>query len=320
MYDQILLAVEKLKKGEVVGIPTETVYGLAAIISDSEAIQKIFTTKQRPFFDPLIVHVSSVAQAKQLTTEWGSAAEVLAVEFWPGPLTLVLPKKNVSDLVTSGLQTVAIRCPAHKIALEIIEKLGVPLAAPSANRFGKTSPTCAEHVISEFNNDVFVVDGGACSVGIESTIISIVESTSQVEISILRSGVITLTQLLGALESLKKEIKFIKPSAKIMAPGQVEHHYMPKIPILLISREMLGENRGIESVTKLVPDLNFNTPRELKLNSDPSIAARELYSQMRICSEAPTDLIVCVREAYQQGEQWASILDRLNRASSYKFL
>jgi L-threonylcarbamoyladenylate synthase len=175
ILDEISVAVEKLINGEVVGIPTETVYGLGAVISKSDAIKKIFTTKERPFFDPLIVHVSGVEQAKELSLDWSAAADILAQEFWPGPLTLVLPKKNVSDLITSGLQTVGVRCPDHKIALEIIEKVGEPIAAPSANRFGKTSPTCKKHVLEEFNDAVFVVDGGDCSVGIESTIISVLE-------------------------------------------------------------------------------------------------------------------------------------------------
>jgi L-threonylcarbamoyladenylate synthase len=320
MVNQITLAVEKLRNGDVVGIPTETVYGLAAMISNNEAIKKIFKTKQRPFFDPLIVHVSGFKQATELISEWGDAIEVLTVAFWPGPLTLVVPKKNVNDLVTSGLQTVGIRCPAHKIALEIIENVGEPLAAPSANRFGKTSPTSAKHVIHEFNNDIFVVDGGSCSVGIESTIISVFESTTQIEISVLRTGLITPSQISYALKKLNKQIVFIKPSNKIVAPGQIEHHYMPSKPILWVSRELLGADCNSEAIRNVNATLNFNSPCELKLNLDASLAARELYSQMRICSEGFTDLIVCVKEPFQLGEEWDSIFDRISRASSFKFL
>jgi L-threonylcarbamoyladenylate synthase len=318
MSEQILIAVEKLKKGEVVAIPTETVYGLAAVISNPEAIAKIFSTKQRPFFDPLIVHVNCVEQAKQVSAVWSEAIEILTNEFWPGPLTLVLPKKNISDIITSGLPTVGIRCPAHKTALEIITKVGEPLAAPSANRFGKTSPTSADHVVEEFNGAVFVVDGGLCSVGIESTIISVEESDRKVDISILRAGIISPTQIAKALDKLKKDVIFNKASNKILAPGQVKHHYMPKIPILWVSREIIDDNKGIGSILKLIPDSKFLIPMELRLNSDPTIAARELYSQMRICSAPPTDLIVCVKESYQIGEKWDSILDRINRASSFK--
>lgn len=318
MSDQILIAVEKLKKGDVVAIPTETVYGLAAVISNPESIRKIFTTKQRPFFDPLIVHVNCVEQAKQVASVWSEAIEILTNDFWPGPLTLVLPKKNISDIITSGLPTVGIRCPAHKTALEIITKVGEPLAAPSANRFGKTSPTSASHVIEEFNGTVFVVDGGNCSVGIESTIISVEESDSKVDISVLRAGIISPSQIVKALSSLKKNIVFNKACKKIIAPGQVKHHYMPKLPILWVSREIIEKNNGISSVLKLIPGAKFLLPVELKLSSDPTIAARELYLQMRICSAPPTDLIVCVKEPYQKGEEWDSILDRINRASSFK--
>jgi L-threonylcarbamoyladenylate synthase len=320
MLDQISIAVEKLKQGDVVGVPTETVYGLAAVISNSEAINKIFTTKQRPFFDPLIVHVNGIEQAKELTTVWGEAVNLLAQEFWPGPLTLVLPKKNISDIITSGLPTVGIRCPAHNVTLEIIAKVGEPLAAPSANRFGKTSPTSRSHVVDEFGDNVFVVEGGSCNVGIESTIIAVSESLDTISISVLRAGVITPSQMESVLAKLKKQVVFIKSSEKIIAPGQIEHHYMPQVPILWIAREKLGVDQDLKYVSSLISDQKFRYPTELKLNPDPSLAARELYSQMRICSEPPADLIVCIHEEFQKGEKWDSILDRLKRASTYKLL
>ena len=176
-----------LLAGEVVAIPTETVYGLAADISNEDAIRKVFSLKERPFFDPLIVHVASLKQAKALTTEWGPLTDFLARYFWPGPLTLILPKaESVNSLITSGLETLAIRFPNHPAAIQLITQVG-PLAAPSANKFGQTSPTEAHHVRKEFRSvDVFVVDGGPCEIGIESTVLEV--GSNQDSVSILRPG------------------------------------------------------------------------------------------------------------------------------------
>jgi L-threonylcarbamoyladenylate synthase len=321
MIDQISLAVEKLKNGEIVAIPTETVYGLAALISNEDAIRKIFLTKERPFFDPLIVHVANCDQAKTLTTNWSDAVDRLAREFWPGPLTLVLPKKNVNDLITSGLQTVGIRCPDHPMARSIIEKLGEPLAAPSANKFGKTSPSCAEHTAKEFGPELFVVDGGACKVGIESTIITVIEDDRFIEVSILRKGMITATQIQIVLAKQNfKEVVFKKPTENIVAPGQVEHHYMPTIPILWVSRKMLKSTDLLGLSRVLLPGQGIDSVCELYFDKDPAVAARELYSRMRDCGNTGSDLIICIREDYQTGERWDGILDRLLRASTFRFL
>lgn len=320
MKEQITKAVEKLKRGEIVAIPTETVYGLAAVVSDENAIKRIFCTKERPFFDPLIVHVCNTAQAKQLTTNWGKAADQLSQTFWPGPLTLVLPKKNVSDLITSGLPTVGIRCPAHEIAREIIANLGEPLAAPSANKFGKTSPSCAEHVSKEFGPELFVVDGGNCVVGIESTIVAIEEDDGQIDITVLRKGMITVSQIRDCLSKLNAKIKFKKPTGKIVAPGQVKHHYMPTTPILWVSRNLIGDKDLLTIAQQLLPQITVQSICELTLDQDAVVAAREFYSKMRVCSKQNSSLIVCVREDYHVGELWEGILDRLFRASTYHFL
>lgn len=318
--NEIEIAVQKLKTNEVVAVPTETVYGLAARISSEEAILKIFKTKARPFFDPLIVHVLNAKQAKNFTSNWTEIHQSLAEDFWPGPLTLILPKKNISDLITSGLPTVGIRCPNHPIALKIIKDLGEPFAAPSANKFGKTSPTNADHVKTEFQNEVFVVDGGQSNIGIESTIIEIVEKSETIEIIMHRAGKITKSQLESSLKKYNKKIVFLNPSDSISAPGQVKHHYMPTIPIIWISEEKLIKFSNINAMVKDFTSQSYLNPVIMNLNSDATIAARELYSQMRECSKYPADIIICIKTKNQIGELWESIHDRLNRASTYKLI
>jgi L-threonylcarbamoyladenylate synthase len=316
--ESVARAVTLLQNGEVVAIPTETVYGLAARISDDSAIRKIFSTKNRPFFDPLIVHVASIPQAQSLVAHWPGSAQLLAETFWPGPLTLVLPKNDrVSDLITSGLETVGLRFPRHPLAQLIIEKLQEPVAAPSANRFGHTSPSEAEHVRTEFEDRVTVVDGGPCDVGIESTIIKVNESEARIEITFLRAGSILPDQIQKVLKRTGKDLIMLQPGHNIEAPGQVKHHYMPTIPVVSVSRRSWDQLHGdMASLNKALRQ-NFAKPCLLQLNSSPEQAARELYGQLRICSRPPADVIIFVKEPHQTGEAWTAILDRLHRASSF---
>ena len=220
-----------LLKGEVVGIPTETVYGLAGSIESEKGLRRIFSLKERPFFDPLIVHVSSFRQAASLVLEWPPLADFLARRFWPGALTIVLPKApHVNPLITSGLDTVAIRMPDHSIARDLIDILGHPLAAPSANKFGRTSPSQASHVRDEFANDnLFVIDGGECQIGVESTVIAFQSGDDNTEVQILRPGGITQTMLEHALERWGKPTT-VRRAASEASPGHLKHHYMPKLP------------------------------------------------------------------------------------------
>lgn len=314
----IELAVQFLREGNVVGLPTETVYGLAAKISDDQAIRKIFSTKDRPFFDPLIVHVGSIEQARTLTSEWPEAAQLLAEQFWPGPLTLVLPKKtSVSDLITSGLDTVAIRFPRHPVARKVIEDLGEPVAAPSANRFGRTSPSTAEHVRQEFASQVFVVEGGPCEVGIESTIVKISESETAIQLTLLRAGSILPEQLHSSLRVISKNIQILQPGRNIEAPGQVQHHYMPSIPLMVIDRQQWDDaNKSLDQLNHFL-QTQFTTPCLLHLSPSPEQAARELYRELRLSSKAPNDVIIFIREFFHKGDPWAAILDRLMRAATF---
>ncbi|HEY1080383.1 MAG TPA: L-threonylcarbamoyladenylate synthase, partial [Bdellovibrio sp.] len=217
-----------LEEGGVIGLPTETVYGLAARIDIPSAIEKIFTTKERPFFDPLIVHVASIEQAKKVTAFWGPASQALAEVFWPGPLTLILPRDpSVNLMITAGLDSVGIRMPNHPIALSLLQEVGVPLAAPSANKFGRTSPTSAGHVRVEFKNEnVFVLDGGECQIGIESTVL-LVKHREKVELSILRRGHILKSDIERVLEEKGFQFEFIEQVDKRESPGHMKHHYMP---------------------------------------------------------------------------------------------
>jgi L-threonylcarbamoyladenylate synthase len=235
MYVSVEQAVQALKNHEVVAIPTETVYGLAGRYNSEQAVQKIFEVKRRPFFDPLIVHVSSLSQVPQLAKEWSSVAQALAERFWPGPLTLVVPKtKEVSDLITSGLPSVGLRWPRHKIAEKLIEATG-PLAAPSANLFGKTSPSNASHVETEFQSAVKIIDGGPCEVGIESTVVKVDGN----QINFLRKGSITPAQIEKHLQNLKIDYFVAHEIARQFSPGEMNHHYMPAQPLVYVGANQI---------------------------------------------------------------------------------
>ncbi len=220
-----------LHAGEAVALPTETVYGLAADAFNASAVAKIFAIKERPLFDPLIVHVMDVAAARQIIADWPARAEKLAAKFWPGPLTLVLPKKNcIPDLVTAGLPHVAVRVPRHPVMQAVLRAFGGPLAAPSANRFGRISPTSAAAVAEELGGRVpLILDAGACEVGVESTIVSFVEAAPQ----LLRAGGIPIEQL---EEALGEKISAATESTnRLLAPGQLASHYAPRKPLTLVA-------------------------------------------------------------------------------------
>lgn len=286
-------ALEILEHGGVVGMPTETVYGLAARIDRAPGIDLIFTTKARPDFDPLIVHVANIEQAKSCTTNWSPLAQNLAQKFWPGPLTLVLPKSShISSKITSGLESVGLRCPRHEVALKLLELSG-PLAAPSANRFGKTSPTTKQHVDAEFSGKVFTLEGGACQVGIESTVVAVFDN----HLEVYRPGMITPSMLAQhtGVEVIVKESP--------VSPGALKHHYMPDIPLYLIE-----EGQGIPS------KLQEQTLSRIDLNSEATVAARELYQKMREACTQEAQGILLVRRKDQQGEDWDAVWNRVSKA------
>jgi len=328
------IAIEELQRGGVVAIPTETVYGLAAAINSRVGIEKIFSVKQRPFFDPLIVHVSSKKMAESLTTEWSPVANFLAEQFWPGPLTLVLPKKDsVDSMITSGLPTVGIRMPNSSLTLSLIEKLNCPLAAPSANRFGRTSPTCVEHVRAEFPNETFpILDGGPCEVGLESTVLSIQKISTGFQLSILRKGHIKQSDLEIALAGQGFQISFVEQLNRRESPGQMKHHYMPEIPLVILQNLTMAPAQVLAKISaelSLLPDevdgVQIRKPKkitnvvELILPTDAALAARRLYALLRETSEGVSpapDLILFRKQPIHDGESWFALMDRLTKAAS----
>lgn len=333
MLVNLQTAVERLKAGGLVAIPTETVYGLAARIDREESLQQIFKTKGRPFFDPLIVHVNSIAQAKTLVNDWPPIAQVLAEKFWPGPLTLVLAKNSlVSDLISSGLPTVALRWPRHSLTQSLLDQLQVPVAAPSANKFGRTSPSRAEHVESEFfdvheNGGVFVLDGGPCEVGVESTVLLI---EADKKIALLREGIVKLSDIQQALRVAKLEPELLTSVKKEHSPGHLKHHYMPRLPLIYwrgnwpLSPKDLESLRGkLASLPDSFEGVQILKPQRLEnlinldLPDSPDLAARELYHQLRLASEKPHgDVLIFHELPYMKSEDWNAILDRLQKAST----
>lgn len=331
---QFNTAVQKILNHDVVAMPTETVYGLAGRISSEAALQKIFAVKKRPFFDPLIVHVASIKQAKSCFQNWNEVAEVLTQKFWPGPLTLVMPKSGlISDLITSGLETVGVRWPSHSLCQKLIENVGEPLAAPSANLFGRTSPTSSAHVYEQFGNSVFVLEGGDSNFGIESTVLLIQknELKSKFNLSLLRPGSVTKSEITQALNSSAIDWSWIEVLDRKLAPGQMKHHYMPNRPLIIIKPSLSHLEDPV--LKKLILDKMSKIPDEIEgvrvmkpqhvqnfepllLPNDAVLAARQLYSKLRQTAETNCDVIIFRQSTQHQGELWESVFDRLYKAAS----
>jgi L-threonylcarbamoyladenylate synthase len=317
-----------LRAGEVVALPTETVYGLAADAFNSEAVAKIFLAKERPFFDPLIVHIASRGDLKDVAVVPEDIAETvnkLTSAFWPGPLTLVLPKMaNVSDLVTSGLSTVAVRQSAHPFFRAVNKELGRPIAAPSANKFGRISPTSASAVMKELGGCIpLVVDAGACSEGVESTIISIEPRIGKKPIFRLhRAGPITKEQLqeYGRVEKVRET----NPSTP-QAPGQLSSHYAPVTPLILLKDPSdftpeKGKKYGLlsyagDNESPYVSLHDWEIIESLSPGSGKlSEAAIRLFYVMRLLDEAGLDAIIA--EPVSETGLGVAIMDRLRRAAA----
>jgi L-threonylcarbamoyladenylate synthase len=305
---------ELLKAGNVVAIPTETVYGLAADINQENALKRVFSIKERPFFDPLIVHVDSIDKARALTTEWTEVHEALAKKCWPGPLTLLAPKiPSLNPLITSGLSDVGLRCPRHPLTLELLKDFS-GLAAPSANKFGKTSPTTAAHVKAEFGESIYVLDGGACDVGIESTVAAVVRASGRWKLMIYRPGFYTAASLHDMLEEmgLPTETSY---SESPVAPGQMQHHYMPTIPVLVGEKVPFEElMEGAQKKLKL----NIKNSALLELGADPLLAARKFYQSLRDLTPGHDAIVVILTESQRKDENWRALMNRLFKAASYR--
>lgn len=281
----VALARQYLEAGELVAIPTETVYGLAANALNKAAVLKIFEAKQRPTFDPLIVHVSSLEQVKEYVTAVPEAFNHILKHFWPGPLTVLLPKKSlVPDLVTSGLDTVAIRIPNHHLILTLLKELDFPLAAPSANPFGYVSPTTALHVEKQLGNKVsYILDGGPSRVGVESTIIGINEN----KLMVYRLGGVALEEL----EDIVGQQVAVMPhsSSNPKAPGMLASHYAPGKPVQLLTGNQLPNNFDPEQDGVLSFSTNFGVPYQYILSAagDEKEAAARLFTALRSFDDLP---------------------------------
>jgi len=307
-------AQDLLLNGEVVAIPTETVYGLAGWIYSETGLKKIFSTKERPFFDPLIVHVDSIEKALPLTSIWTKAHDVLARAAWPGPLTLIALKSDkVNPLITSGLDSVGLRCPKHPETLKLLSRIEGGLAAPSANKFGKTSPTSAIHVAEEFGDEVAVIDGGSSEIGIESTVVGIEKNAESFLVKIFRPGFYTAKDLEKILTDAGLKCSVIYAQSPV-APGQLKHHYMPRIPLVVVPESFAweSERERVESELKR----KFSHPVRWQLPEDPALASRILYEDLRSFDQKGFDLILISKSSAHETEEWRGIWNRLEKAQS----
>lgn len=307
-------AVRTLRAGGLVAFPTETVYGLGADALSQAAVEGVFRAKGRPSINPVIVHVRDVERARALAASWPEAAEALARALWPGPVTIVVPKScAVPGIVTAGGPGVALRVPAHPIALDLLGAFGGPLVAPSANRSGRVSPTTAEHVRSEFPSGVLILDGGPCQAGIESTVVSLMDPARAV---VLRPGVIglgSLAEILGYEPGLRGEAS----PGPVMSPGMLASHYAPERPVVLAGRDQwraLASHRRVAILALGDPVEGIGAVSVRVLPADPAGYARGLYAALRELDEGEAGVIVV--EPPPESPPWRAILDRLGRASA----
>jgi L-threonylcarbamoyladenylate synthase len=307
--DQIKYAAELLRNCKLVAFPTETVYGLGASALDADAVARVFEAKGRPSTSPIIVHVSDRAMIERVASSWPDTARILTDQFWPGPLTLVVPKTTaVPDIVTAGLPTVGVRMPAHPVALALIEAAQVPVAAPSANRFTEISPTTAEHVRRSLGDRVdYILDGGPCRVGIESTVLSLVNEIPV----LLRPGGITrqqIEELIGLITSLEQQPQGAHPS-----PGMHPRHYSPRTALYLVcDGHVPTQGRGAYLQISL-PPLASVSEVVMMPNAAAAYAAR-LYEVLHALDPRGYEWIAV--ETPGPGPEWEGVLDRLRRAAN----
>jgi len=317
-------AVACLRAGEVVALPTETVYGLAANALDPRAVARIFELKGRPAHNPIIIHVASRVLALQCASQWPALADQLGAAFWPGPLTLVVPRSShIPDIVTAGGPTVGIRWPQHPFMQAVIRECGFPLAAPSANLSNQLSPTCASHVERSLGDRLsLIVDGGDANVGLESTVVDLSGPSPR----ILRPGMIDATALARATGfSWATDGGPAEDSAVRKSPGQLSRHYSPRARLLVwhwqdetdLNRQLQAAKAPADNLWVLahtrIP-LAGKIPHVCVIPDDPEAYARALYGELHRCDESGAELIVV--EAPPEGTAWAAVADRLRRAAT----
>ena len=313
--ESIRLAAEIIRSGGLVAFPTETVYGLGCDALNPDAVARVFEAKQRPSFDPLIVHIATEASLDGLVQAISPAERRLMNRFWPGPLTLVLPKcAQVPDLVTAGLSTIAIRMPAHPVAQALIREAGVPIAAPSANPFGYVSPTCAQHVVDGLGDRVdLILDGGPCPIGVESTIVSMGDIWPE----LLRPGSVTLAEIREVIGPVVRAAA----SQTVIAPGQLSRHYANRTPVTILAAQVgkaiihSRERAGLLAMsTPSHVDDRFCAIEVLSASGDLREAARNLFAALRRLDALGLEHLF-VEPCNEQGLGLA-IMDRLRRCAS----
>lgn len=306
------IAAEAIREGKLVSFPTETVYGLGADAFNPAAVARIFQEKERPSFDPLIVHISDISQLSKLTRSVSPIVLKLAEYFWPGPLTMVLPKQpEVHDIVTSGLDTVAVRMPNHPIALQLISLSGTVIAAPSANKFGQLSPTHHKHVTKQLKGVDYVIQGGYTTVGIESSVVSVEED----RIQILRPGAITAADIKAVLPNVKV-VDFTKPvDDHLPSPGLLNSHYSPKKPLYITSsiNEFVGQKYGYIAFSGDGVTDGPAIVRVLSKSGNYAEAATNLFGALHDMEESDVDFIVA--EPIKEEGIGIAIMDRLKKAA-----
>ncbi len=311
--DSIERASEIIRRGGLVAFPTETVYGLGADGLNPIAVAKIFESKKRPTFNPLILHIADKNNLTKLVHINDERIERLIDKFWPGPLTLVLPKHEiVPDIVTSGNSTVAVRMPNHSVALELIKKCGTPIAAPSANKFGNLSPTEASHVYKSLGDTVdMILDGGKCSVGVESTILQFTGEN----VLLLRPGGLSVEEIENEIGKVKSVTKFsIRPNS----PGQLLHHYSPSIPLYFLTQENLekytDKKIGVLFFSSVNIKHNFTSIKILSEKGDMKEAAANLFKHLHDLEKEEIDLILA--EPIKEEGLGRAIMDRLKKGTN----
>jgi len=302
-----------LQQGGLVAIPTETVYGLAANGLDKNAVLKIFEAKNRPHFDPLIIHTNSIDKIKLWVNDFPGWAQQLANVFWPGPLTLLLPKKKIiPDLVTSGLPNVAVRIPNHKLTLQLLDSLDFPLAAPSANPFGYVSPTTATHVATQLQNQVdYILDGGTCDVGIESTIVGFENNC----VTVYRLGGLSVEDIEHIVGKVNVQVN---QSSNPTAPGMLKSHYAPTKPLFIGDVNDFLKNNESKKIGVISFYKEYSTEKShlkiLSPNQDLKEAAHNLFAAIRDLDASDVEVIIA--EKFPDNFLGRAINDRLQRASA----
>ncbi|MCW5552823.1 MAG: threonylcarbamoyl-AMP synthase [Verrucomicrobiae bacterium] len=316
-------AAELLRAGEVVALPTETVYGLAANALDTAAVARIYEIKGRPAHNPIIVHVANQEMARSCVAHWPPPADSLARSFWPGPLTLVLPRsRTIPDIVTAGGPTVGIRWPSHPLIQAVIQECGFPLAAPSANLSNHLSPTNAQHVREQLGDRLrLIVDGGQAQVGLESTVLDLTGTPPQ----ILRPGMIHAESLAAVTGEISDATNLRPATEALRSPGLLPKHYAPKARLLVLCwqdetdlRSQLGSRFSSGIKAHVIAHSRIPSPGTFAevsvIPHDAEAFARALYAELHRCDAAGAELIVV--EAPPQTVEWRAIEDRLNRAAA----